>query len=479
MSIANNSALFVDIPEWEQLAFAPATGIAGTNLIDDGVRYCYGYFQTSATAAQFWRYDTWSDCWQQLATPPTQTGTVANAFYTAQVGGQWSGRTFGSIYMFVGNGTICYLYKYDIATNTWSANLGTTGIPAAFASDCYFTHTGPGRNNFEGGYHSAALRTITLSAGIAAGATTASVTATSEAMPSGTRLRFGSFSITLTAAAAKGATSLTVSALPQGINSMTILDLPNGMDCCAYAGAAAGATSITIFPLQKAIASGTVITAVQCVVLTAAAASGATSLTIAASLFTVSSGSTALYYGNAYLVGNNATVMYRYNMGANAWYTTSANSGNPAIPSVPGAVGTGCALKWLPAFAPAKLWCLRGNGTSTAYVYDLDTNSWTTETYYPSTETMTTGTSVASRSIGGKQSTLLIQKDATMRIFEGNPYKNTMEPKLHQNFYPTSTAVVGDRSFCMNSPAANGDIEYYYILLHSSTAFMRVALVDQ
>ena len=477
MAITNANAMMVDFHDWEQLAFAPATGIAGTNMADDGKRYVYTYFQTSASAAQFWRYDAWGDVWQQLATPATQTGTVANMTYTDNFGGQWSGRSFGAIYMFVGNGTICYLYRYDIATNTWSANLGTTNVPAAFATDCYLMHPGPGRNNFEGGYHSGVLRTITLGAGVAAGATTATVTATSEAMPSGTRLRFGTFSITLTAAAAKGATSLTVSALPQGINSMTILDLPNGMDCCAYAGASAGATSITVFPLQKAIASGTVITAQQFVTLTASAASGATSLTIAASLFTISNGSTAFYYGNFYLVGNNATVMYRYNAGGNAWATTSANSGNPAIPAIPGAVGTGCALKWLPAFAPSKLWCLRGNGTASAYVYDIDTNTWSTETYYPATETLTTGTSVASRTIGGKQSTLLIQKDATMRIYEGNPYKNTMEPKLYQYAYPPGAAVVGDRSFCLNSP--DSGLEYYYILLHSSTGFLRTLLLDQ
>lgn len=477
MAITNANAMMVDFYDWEQLAFAPATGIAGTNLVDDGKRYVYAYFQTSATVAQFWRYDSWGDVWQQLATPATQTGTVANMVYVDNFGGQWSGRTFGAIYLFVGNGTVCYLYRFDIATNTWGANLGTTNVPAAFATDCYLMHPGPGRNNFEGGYHSGTLRTITLSAGIAAGATTASVSATSEAMPSGTRLRFGTFNITLTSAAARGATSLAVSALPQGINAMTILNLPDGLDCCAYAGAAAGATSITIFPLQKALANGTVIVAEQFVVLTAAAAAAATSLTIAASLFTVSNGSTALYYGNAYLVGNNATVMYRYNFGANAWYTTSSNSGNPAIPAVPGAVGTGCALKWLPAFTPSKLWCLRGNATATTYVYDIDSNTWTTETYYPATETMTTGTSVASRSINGKQSTLLIQKDATMRIYEGNPYKNTMECKMYQYAYPAGTAVVGDRSFCLTSPADG--LEYYYIMLHSSTAFLRCLLLDQ
>ena len=476
MAVSNMNKIGIDLPEWDQLVFAPATGIAGTNIVDDNKRYIYAYFQTSATAAQFWRYDTWGDGWQQLATPATQTGTVANMVYIEVVGDQWSGRTFGSVYLFVGNGTTCYLYKYNIATNTWSSALSTTNVPAAFATDCYLMHPGPSRNNWEGGYHSAALRTITLGAGVGVGATTATVGALPEALPVGARLRFGTFAVTLTAAAAKAATSLTVSALPQGLAAGTILQLANGYDIALSAAASAGATTVSVFPLQRAIENGTVITVEQFIVLTAAAAASATSITISPALYSISNGATALYYGNFYLVGNNATVLYRYNVGANAWYTTSANSGNPAIPAVPGAVGAGCALKWLPAYATSKLWCLRGGGTATTYIYDLDANTWTTETYYPSTETFTTGSSVASRSLGGKQSTLLIQKDGTLRIYEGNPAKNTIEYKMTEYLYPAGTAVVGDRSCCVTMPDG---IEYYFILLHSSTAFVRSLLIDQ
>lgn len=476
MTVTNTNALGIDIPEWDQLAFAPATGVAGTNICDDGKRYIYTYFQTSATVAQFWRYDTWSDCWQQLATPATQTGTVANMFYTETVGGQWSGRTFGSVYLFVGNGTICYLYKYDIATNAWSANLGTSGVPAAFATDAYLMHPGPARNNWEGGYHSGVLRTITLSAGIAVGATSASVNALPEALPVGARLRFGVFSVTTTAAAARGAITLAVSALAQGLAAGTTITLPNGIGVTLSAAASAAATSISVYPLPKAIASGTVIAVEQFIVLTVAAAAAATSVTISAALYSIDNASTALYYGQAYLIGHNATVMYRYNFGANAWATTSANAGNPAIPAVTAAAGLGCALNWLPAFAPDKLWVLRGAVSASAYAYDLVANTWSTETYHPATETFTTGTHVATRSLGGKQSTLLIQKDATMRIYEGNPALNTLEPKLNQYAYPTGTAVVGDRSCCMTTPDG---MEYYYTLLHSSTAFLRALLIDQ
>jgi hypothetical protein len=477
MALSNNNSLGVHRPQWEQLAFAPATGIAGTNLVDDNRRYIYTYFQTSTTTAQFWRYDTWSECWQQLATPATQTGTIANMFYSESIGGQFMGKTYGSVFLFVGNSTVCYLYKYDIATNVWSANLGTTNVPAAFATDCYFMCPSPARNNWEGGYHSGVLRTITTSADAAVGATSITVGSLPEALSAGTRLRFGTFNITFTASATRGATSLAISALPQGLASDVCITMPDGNEIFTSSAVAAGATVLPVYPIQKAIVSGTITVFEQYAVLTASAAASATSITVSSLLCTIPNGSTGLYYGNAYLVGNNATVMYRYNFGANAWYTTSANSGNPAIPAVIGAVGNGCALEWLPAYGGFNmLFCLRGGATTSVYLYDLAANTWSSEVYNNQTETFGNGTNVATRSLAGKRSTLLIQKDTTMRIYEGNPIKDTLEPKLNQWLYPTGTAVAGNKSCCLTSPEG---IEFYYILLPSSTAFLRAMLIDQ
>ena len=80
MGVVNNNKYMLDRPMWEQLSFAPANGVAGSCNCDDNRRFIYNYFQISTTAAQFWRYDTWADCWQPLATPPTQTGTVGANF---------------------------------------------------------------------------------------------------------------------------------------------------------------------------------------------------------------------------------------------------------------------------------------------------------------------------------------------------------------------------------------------------------------
>ena len=475
MAIMNNNRPMIDRPMWEQLSFTPAVGIAGSNFVDDDERYIYYYIQTSATAAQFWRYCTWFDSWQQLATPATQTGTVANMTFTKVVGGQFSGDVFGSVYLFVGNATICYFYKYDIATNTWSANLGTTGIPAAFATDCYLMYPSVPRNNYETNYHSGVTRTITTSALAAAGATSLSVAALPEALVAGTILRFGSYDITNTIAANRGATSLTITGATEAMKAGTILKCSNGSEVCLSADSAAGATTLSVYPLQKGLPDDIKIKVEQFAVLTAAAAANATTLSISALRIGIANGSSAGYYGNMYLVGHNATVVYRYNIGANVWVTTSANSGNPTIAAVPGGVGLGGALKWLPAYSPDKLWCLRGGATSSVYIYDLAANTWVTETYYPSTETFTTGTMVAARSINGKQNSLFIQKDATMRIYEGVPYRNTLVPQLNQWLYPTGAATVGDKSCIITSPDG---IDFYYIILHSSAAFVRCALID-
>ena len=466
--------MMVDQPMFEQLAFAPSTNIAGSNIVDDGERFIYFHAQSTSAASTFWRFDTWSNVWQQLANPTLAAGTVANMFYTTAMGSQLNGTVNGAIYLFKGNGTTCGLYKYDISLNAWTT-LSITGVPATFATDCYLMYPSVGRNNYETAYHAGVTRTITTTANALAGATTVSVSATAEAMAIGTALRFGAYDITVTAEALKGATSLTVSGATEAMKAGSIFKTRDGKEICLSADSLAGATTLSVQPLLQKLLVNTKVKIEKFAVLTVAAALGATSLTVTALRVGIPSGSTAGYYGNAYLVGNNATVMYRYNIGAGAWYTTSANSGNPAIPAVTGTVGTGCALKWLPADAPDKLWCIRGNATSSIYQYDLVTNTWSTLTYYPSTETFTTGTMVASRDVGGKQATLFIQKDATMRVFEFVPYRNTMQTALFQNLYPTSTALVGDKSCTMTSPDG---VEFFYIMLHNTTAFLRCALLD-
>ncbi len=473
----NNNKAMLDRPMWEQLSFTPGNivGIAGTNMENDGERYIYCYFQTSATAAQFWRYCTWFDSWQQLATPATQTGTVANMVYTRAVGGQYNGQVFGAIYLFVGNGTTCYFYKYDIATNTWSANLGTTNVPATFGTDAYIAYPSLPKNNYETTYHSGYVRTITTTAVAATGATTVSVSALPEALATGTCLRFGTYNIDITSNVAKGATSIAVSGAIEAMAAGTVLKVTNGLEVVLSTASLAGATTLSVYPVQMPLDTTMKIKVEKYAVLTAAAALNATSLTVSALRVGIPSGATAGYYGNMYLIGNNATAMYRFNIGGNAWATT--NAAGVAIPAITGAPGAGCAIKYLPgsSLGADKLLIIRGGGTSNMYTYDLVANTFATVSVQPTTETFTTGTNVAARDLGGKQNNLLILKDATNRVYEYKPEKGLIEPKINQWLYPTGTAVVGDKSLVLTSPDG---IDFFYTLLHSSAGFVRCALID-
>ena len=472
MAVINNNKYMLDRPMWEQLAFAPVIGGAGSCNCDDNRRFIYNYFQTSATAAQFWRYDTWADCWQQLAAPANQTGSVGAIRYVESVGGQFGGTTYGSVWLLIGNGTVAYFYKYDIATNSWSA-MSIASVPANIGTDFSIVFPEPQLNNNAIGYHSGITRTITTTGIIATGATSIAVSALPQALASGARLRFGSFDVTLTANANAGDTTLSVVALPYGINAGTLLETPRGGLVTVKTTASAGALTIEVYPIRRYLASGSIFKVERYVVLTASAAANATSITVAAVSYSLELGAQAYYYDHMYLVGNNATVMYRYSVSGNAWATTNASA--VAIPAVTGSVGGGCTIKWLPSFAPDKLFIVRGNATSNIYSYDLVTNTFATASFHPSTETFTTASTHTARSIGGKGYSIISSKEATMRIYEYDPSLSRLHPKMNQWLYPTGAAVQGGRANCLRSP---DEVEFYYLLLPSSTAFVRCALID-
>jgi len=405
--MGNNNKPIVDLPIWQQLNFTPANSAAGASITDDNERFIY--YMISAT--NFWRYDTYSDTWQQLASPPG--GTIAagsKIIYTKCFGTQLNGVVYGSVFSFQCSGTAVTFYRYDIATNVWSSILSVANVPAAFVVDGYISYPSPELNGWGGGYHSGVLRTITTTAQADVNATTISVSALPQALLSGTILNFG------TLASPKWA------------------------------------------------------------VLTASAALNATSITVAALQAQIGISSNAYYYDNMYLIGNSSTQMYRYNISGNAWSTTSPNSGNPALVAISAAVGAGCCIKYLPGATgfENKLVIIRGGATANIYLYDLVANTISALTYYPNTETYTTGTYVSTRNNAlGKQEKLVFQKDITLRIFQLDLLTGRKTGLCTQNYYPGGAALVGDRMAVIKAPDGT---EYIYIILHTSTAFLRTGL---
>lgn len=168
-----------------------------------------------------------------------------------------------------------------------------------------------------------------------------------------------------------------------------------------------------------------------------------------------------------YLVGNAGSVIYRYSISGNAWIATLA-----ALPAVTGA---GCSAHWLYGWNTGKLVVVRGGLAKDIYIYDIAGNTWTTPAYQPQLETFTTGTMAIPRAAGTK---LLIQKDATMRVFQFDPAAGaagTMEPAATQYLALTGAALVGDRFVVFKEPTSG--LEFLYVGLHTSALMLRSPIV--
>lgn len=413
MATTNNNRPGVDLPNWEQLYSAPANSAAGAAMVDDGYRFIY--YVLSATS--FWRYDTWADTWQPLANLPGGTLAAGSALrYVAEMGAQANGQIYGSVYAFISTGTAVTFYRYDIESNAWST-LSVTGVAAAFTIDGRLICPEPALNGNEGGYHSAGLVTVTLTADVAAGATSLPVSALSRALPVGAVLNFGTPSAPLWA------------------------------------------------------------------VLTVAAAAAATSLTVSALIAPITTGLSAFWYADMFLLGGNAMTVYRYNIAANTWSTTSANAGNPTLTAVPStAPAAGMTVAWLPGayhatlnpLARGNLILVRGGNSAAITEYNLDANNWTSLVYRPFTEMFSTGSASGVRqNAAGKADKLLLQASITGKFYELLRGVNRLDPKVTQFLVASGTALVGDRASVLKSPDGQ---EWLYFIPSTSAYFFRTPL---
>jgi len=94
MTLTNTLKKQVDLPIWEWCRFAPvASTIATTMCSPDGYNGRYIYYNLAA-GSNFWRYDTWSDSWNQLASPINTPTTPNSMAYKAYHG--FSGRVISA-----------------------------------------------------------------------------------------------------------------------------------------------------------------------------------------------------------------------------------------------------------------------------------------------------------------------------------------------------------------------------------------------
>jgi len=117
MAIVNTLKPVLDLPVWEWARFQPAASAAGTCMCtsDDGSdRYIY-YLNTT-----FWRYDTYTDGWQQLMTPPGAIVTTAALKYSEYGGfrGNCLGATSSTMTIPGLRGSLLQGYKIRIISGT-------------------------------------------------------------------------------------------------------------------------------------------------------------------------------------------------------------------------------------------------------------------------------------------------------------------------------------------------------------------------
>lgn len=146
--------------------------------------------------------------------------------------------------------------------------------------------------------------TVTLTANANGGATSLAVSALANAIPSGTLLDFGvraAHNVVVGAAGASGgATSVPVDALTAPLASGTLLDFGTNKFARLTAAAALGATSITVAAIPTALVDNdsATVPAVSIIARTTAnAAAAATSITVEALAEPILSGDVATYAG--------------------------------------------------------------------------------------------------------------------------------------------------------------------------------------
>lgn len=144
MSLTNNLKPQVDLPTWEWCRFAPAATTAVSCLTTPKVPGRYMYYQVSGTQ---YRYDTYSDSWQQLASCANTTPTImATSQYSSAVG--YYGRAIGSgggnntIEMAGLSGNALVGYKIRIIAGTGAGQERTiTAVSAPIIADRGVTTT--------------------------------------------------------------------------------------------------------------------------------------------------------------------------------------------------------------------------------------------------------------------------------------------------------------------------------------------------
>ena len=122
-SLTNQNKIQVDLPVWEQLTFAPAVSSAlssscAVSALANLKHGRYIYYLISATS--FWKYDTYTDTYVQLSSPPIATSVYSSMQFSGSYGfeGRILSATNNTAVIPAHFGKVCRDYAIDIVSGT-------------------------------------------------------------------------------------------------------------------------------------------------------------------------------------------------------------------------------------------------------------------------------------------------------------------------------------------------------------------------
>lgn len=425
----------VDLPIWEQLPALPdRISYHGTANAYDGVRFMYWVVQHGTTAASastttLWRFDTWTEGWQYLATATSgaqgmdlEYDAVRNVLYLIH------GASLTSWQVFNLNTTAVVIA--NVTCNPFVLTTMTPVLPAASSYGASLTMpddlsvagplTADGAVDIDTGTAAATGNTTTVVSATTATGTfgpgmvglimrvlTGAQAGQKRVISAVTNKNTLTLSVALPGALADGDTfsvevpehtvsAATTTTLTNSTNATWATNLYANSDVIMITGALAGQ--------RRRIASNTADTLTLAAAVTGNPRTGAFTGTPAVNdLFRIVPSSDFLYYQ-----AGGATGWYRIDVNQTtgvAWTTMAA---------MPAASGGGGNTFYPGSYAPFQILSLRGSATATLYAYNTGLNTWTTLTTFMGAETFTTGASATMLSGLRK---IAIQKENGTRIY--------------------------------------------------------------
>lgn len=481
MPWAPNLKLGVDIPVWDWLSFFPAgNSNPGTGNAYDGVRYMYWAVQTGTTTAgtssttTLYRYDTWTDAWQFLATlTSTNQGLdveydpVRNVVYVLHGNALTSWQVFNLNTVAV---TIC-----GVVCNAWALTTMTPVLPIAgqlsgsftLPEDLSVAATQDGGTATAGSTSTLIFDTAGASFGL--GLVGLQVRFTSGALAGQSRTILsvqgpGQLTVGPAFTGAPGVGDAFVVEMVADVATAgavgTLTDTKQTWAVNQYANMDVLITAGTGVGQRRRIASNTATVLTLAGAVTGNARTGNFGVAPdATSAYRIVPSSDFLYFQP----GNASSALYKIDLVANpaaAW---------TALASAPAAAGGGANTVSPVNYAPYSILMLRGSATATYYVYDIGLNTWRTPTVLAGSETFTTGATMAM--LHGKRR-MMIQKEGSNRLYALDLTTGILEPFGTMPYAAPST-YDGHRARFVRTPDG---VEWLYIMRASGAEFFRIAV---